>query len=123
MTHHCFFSRFAAGLILGLFFFAYFVASIMKKRPNESKRFLYLWVPAAVLAMILYQLGWATDEIGRQPWIVYNVMTVAQAANTSDALLVPGILIVLFYLLVVPIAFYLYARVFHGPKAGGGATP
>jgi len=59
-------------------------------------------------------LGWATDEVGRQPWIVYNVMTVAQAANTSDALLVPGVIIVLFYLVVVPATFYFYSRVFQG---------
>jgi cytochrome d ubiquinol oxidase subunit I len=112
----------SGGLVLGLFFLAYFVAFIMKRRPNESRRFLYLWIPAAVLAMILYQLGWATDEIGRQPWIVYNIMTVAQAANTSNALLVPGLLVVLFYLLIVPSTFYLYARVFHGSKTSGGAT-
>lgn len=112
----------AGGAVLGLFLLAYLAASITKKRPNESKRFLYLWIPAAVLAMIVYQLGWATDEIGRQPWIVYNVMTVAQAANTSDALVIPGILIVLFYLLVVPATFYLYARVFQGSKASGGAA-
>jgi cytochrome d ubiquinol oxidase subunit I len=36
------------------------------------------WLRAAVLAtplpIIAIQLGWATAEIGRQPWIVYGVM-------------------------------------------------
>jgi len=100
------------GVALGVFFLVYFLALITKRRPYESRRILYLWIPAAVAAMVVYQLGWATDEVGRQPWIVYNVMTVAQAANTSDALLVPGIVIVAFYLLVIPATFYLYARVF-----------
>jgi cytochrome bd ubiquinol oxidase subunit I len=100
------------GVALGVFFLLYFLALITKRRPYESRRILYLWVPAAVAAMVVYQLGWATDEVGRQPWIVYNVMTVAQAANTSDALLVPGIVIIAFYLLVIPATFYLYARVF-----------
>ena len=106
------------GLVLGLFLFIYFASFVMKRRPYESRRLLYLWVPAAVLAMIVYELGWATDEVGRQPWIVYNVMTVAQAANTSDALLIPGIVIVLFYLAVVPFTFYLYSRVFRGSDRG-----
>ena len=112
----------SGGLLLGLFLLAYFAAFVMKKRPNESRRFLYLWVPFAVLAMMLYQLGWATDEIGRQPWIVYNVMTVAQAANTSEGLVIPGLLVVLFYILIVPLTLYLYARVFQGEKHGGGAS-
>jgi cytochrome bd ubiquinol oxidase subunit I len=101
------------GLALGLFMFVFFVSFVRKRRPYESRRLLYIWIPAAILAMLVYQLGWATDEVGRQPWIVYNVMTVAQAANTSDALLVPGVIIVLFYLAVIPTTFYFYSRVFH----------
>ena len=110
------------GIVLGLYLLALFAATLLKRRPYESKAFLYSWVPLAVLAMIVYQLGWATDEIGRQPWIVYNVMTVAQAANTSAGLLLPGILIVLFYLLVIPATFYLYARVFNGGAKGGAGA-
>ena len=33
-----------------------------------------------------------TAEVGRQPWIIYNVMLVAQAANYSSSFLIPGIL-------------------------------
>ncbi|HYB06699.1 MAG TPA: cytochrome ubiquinol oxidase subunit I [Nitrososphaerales archaeon] len=112
----------AGGIVVGLFLLVYFVALLTKKRPYESRRLLYLWIPAAVLAMVVYQLGWATDEVGRQPWIVYNVMTVAQAANTSEALLVPGILIVAFYLIVIPTTFYFYARIFQGSKAKESAV-
>ena len=104
------------GLALGLFMFVFFISFARKRRPYESRRLLYIWIPAAILAVIVYQLGWATDEVGRQPWIVYNVMTVAQAANTSDALLIPGIVIVLFYLAVIPTTFYFYSRIFQGSK-------
>jgi cytochrome d ubiquinol oxidase subunit I len=109
------------GIGLGIFLFVYFISLLRRKRPYESRRFLYLWIPASVLAMVVYQLGWATDEVGRQPWIVYNVMTVTQAANTSDALLIPGVIIILFYLAVIPSTLYFYARIFRssGAKAGG----
>lgn len=106
------------GLVLGLFLLVYFVSLIRRRRPYESRRMLYLWIPAAILGMLVYQLGWATDEVGRQPWIVYNIMTVAQAANTSDALLIPGIVIVLFYLVIVPATFYFYSRVYQGSGKG-----
>jgi len=111
------------GLVLGLFLFAFVIGFLRHKKPYESRRLLILWIPAAVLAMLVYQLGWATDEVGRQPWIVYNVMTVAQAANTSEGLLIPGIIVVLFYLAVVPATFYLFARVFQGSRPHSGATP
>ena len=106
------------GVALGVFLLVYFLALVTKRRPYESRRILYLWIPAALVAALVYELGWATDEVGRQPWIVYNVMTVAQAANTSDALLVPGVAIVAFYLLVIPATFYLYARVFRRRAEG-----
>ena len=112
----------AGGVALGLFFLFYFLALITKRRPYESRKFLYAWIPASVVAILVYQLGWATDEVGRQPWIVYNVMTVAQAANTSAGLLVPGILIIIFYLVVVPSSFYLYARVFRGSHSTEGTA-
>jgi cytochrome d ubiquinol oxidase subunit I len=114
LVHTTFNIMTVGGIALGLFFFAYFVGILRRKKPNESRLFLILWIPLAVLAAIVYELGWATDEIGRQPWIVYNVMSVGQAANTSPSIFVPGILVVLFYLLMVPSAFYLYARVFKG---------
>ncbi len=114
LVHTPFNIMIVGGIALGAFFFAYFVALLLRRKPSESKPFLYLWIPLAFVSMLVYELGWATDEVGRQPWIVYNVMTVAQAANLSSSLLVPGILIVLFYLLVVPATFYLYARVFGG---------
>lgn len=109
----------AGGAFLGLFFLAFFVLSLLRRRPLESKGFLYGWIPVTILAMVVYELGWATDEIGRQPWIVYNVLTVAQAANTSAGLLIPGLAIILFYIIIVPTTFYLYARVFRQDHKGG----
>jgi len=112
----------AGGVLLGLFFLVYFLSLLTRRRPYESRRFLLLWIPATIVAVLVYQLGWATDEVGRQPWIVYNVMTVNQAANTSESLLVPGAVIIAFYFLVIPASFYLYARVFRGMRPNEGVA-
>jgi cytochrome d ubiquinol oxidase subunit I len=102
------------GLVLGLFFLAYFVDwAFLKRKPYESKLFLYCWVPLAFVALIIMELGWITDEVGRQPWIVYNVMTTQQAANYSGGFLVPGILIIAFYVILLPLTFYFFTRVFN----------
>jgi len=112
LVHTTFDTMVVGGMALGVFFFLYFVALLLKRRPYESKFFLYLQIPAAVVAVLVFLLGWATDEVGRQPWIVYDVMKVEQAANLSSSLFVPGILMVLFYVLIIPASFYFYARIF-----------
>jgi cytochrome d ubiquinol oxidase subunit I len=112
LVHATFDTMVVGGMALGGFFFLYLVALLLKRRPYESNLFHYLQVPAAFVAVLVFLLGWATDEIGRQPWIVYNVMRVDQAANLSTSLFVPGILIMLFYVLILPASFYFYARVF-----------
>ena len=102
------------GFALGLFFLAYFVDwALLKRKPYESKLFLYSWVPLAFVALIIMELGWVTDEVGRQPWIVYNVMTTQQAANYSGGFLVPGILIIAFYVILLPLTFYFFSRIFN----------
>ncbi len=102
------------GFSLGLFFLAYFVDwAVLKRKPYESKRFLYSWIPLAYVSLILMELGWVTAEVGRQPWIIYNVMTTQDAANYIGGFLVPGILIILFYFIVLPLTFYFFSRVFN----------
>jgi len=102
------------GIVLGLFFLSYLIAWVFfKRKPHESKLFLYSWIPLAFLALIVMELGWVTDEVGRQPWIVYNVMTVQEAANYSSSMLIPGILIIAFYIVLIPITFYFFSRIFN----------
>jgi cytochrome d ubiquinol oxidase subunit I len=102
------------GLLLGLFFLSYFIDwAFLKRKPYESKLFLYSWIPLAFVALIIMELGWVTDEVGRQPWIIYNVMTTHEAANYSSGFLVPGILIIAFYVILLPLTFYFFSRIFN----------
>lgn len=104
----------AGGLLLGLFFFIFFICEILGKDMFRRKSMIYLEIAMGFFALVVYDMGWVTDEVGRQPWIVYNVMSVSQAANFSNALIVPGYLIIAFYLILIPFTFYFFARVFRG---------
>ena len=105
------------GLLIGLFFFMYFVDWVFKsKRPHQLKIFQYGWIITAFLAIIVMESGWITDEVGRQPWILYNAMMVKEAANYSSSFLVPGILIIVFYITVLPSSFYFFTRVFNSQQ-------
>ncbi|MGO8805258.1 MAG: cytochrome ubiquinol oxidase subunit I [Candidatus Bathyarchaeia archaeon] len=113
-VHATFDTMVIGGFLLGLFFLAYFVDwAVLRRKPHESKLFLYSWIPLAFFALIIMELGWVTDEVGRQPWIVYNVMTSQQAANYSSSFLIPGILIIAFYFILLPLTFYFFSRVFN----------
>ena len=97
-----------------LFLLAFVGSWALRRWPYDHRGWVYGFLGAALLTAIVMEFGWATDEIGRQPWIVYNVLTVSQAANPSTALFVPGLVIVAFYLLLVPVTFYFMVRVFNG---------
>lgn len=101
------------GALLGLFLFIAFVMWVARKGPFSNRYMLRAWGIMSVLALIVYELGWMTDEVGRQPWIVYNVLKTDSAANYTSSLLVPGLLIVAFYLVLLPLTFYFFARVFN----------
>jgi cytochrome d ubiquinol oxidase subunit I len=36
------------------------------------------------VAVLALEAGWTVSEVGRQPWIVYNVMRVEDAATTNS---------------------------------------
>jgi cytochrome d ubiquinol oxidase subunit I len=114
------------GMLLGLFFlFCFFYWWILRRDLFESKIFTYGMIPVSIFTLIILEDGWVTAEVGRQPWIVYNVLTVQQAANNSTSILIPGLLIVAFYLIIVPVSYYFMARIYraHPPMEKDEATP
>ena len=90
-----------------------------RRRIETSRRWLWLAVIATPAPLLAVQLGWATAEVGRQPWIVQGLMRTADA--TSPVVDAPEILasIVIFsllYLLLGALWLYLMRReVLHGP--------
>jgi cytochrome d ubiquinol oxidase subunit I len=59
-------------------------------RRRSLPRHRWFWLlgaaagPAAVVAM---ESGWIVTEVGRQPWVVYNLLTTAQAATTNGGVI------------------------------------
>ena len=79
--------------------------------PFDNPLVLKVLIVIGVLAAFLLEDGWVTDEVGRQPWIIYNVMTVSAAANTSPSVLPVGIAIIAFYVIVLPATILFVRRV------------
>jgi len=114
IIHDTFDAMFLGGVLLGLFVIGYAGLWLLKKKPFDHPILAYVFVAFSALTATIMELGWATDEIGRQPWIVYNVLTVTNAANYNTDIYGPGIVIILAYLVIVPFTFWFMARVFRG---------
>ncbi len=52
-----------------------------KRKVFETRWLLWLFVVTVFLAEMTITAGWWTAEIGRQPWIVYNVLQTAQGVS------------------------------------------
>lgn len=113
IVHSLFDVMVVGGLILGLFLFIIFLMFVLKKDILRHRGILYLQILAGILTFSVYEIGWTSDEIGRQPWIIYNAQTVSQASNYSSGLLIPGYLIIAFYFILIPVTFYFFARTFN----------
>ncbi len=73
-----------------------------RRRPPDSKWFYRLAALAGVGSYVAVEAGWVTTEVGRQPWIVYNLMRVSDAVTSAPASFVwtmLGTLIVIYALI------------------------
>lgn len=64
----------------------YAVAWIRHRDLPRSRWFFWGAALAGVGSYLGMEAGWITTEVGRQPWIVYNVMRVSDSVNPVNAL-------------------------------------
>jgi cytochrome d ubiquinol oxidase subunit I len=90
---------------------AVFVLTWLRRRRLPESRLFYWAVvaagPASVVALIS---GWVTTEVGRQPWIVYEVMRTRQAVTAADDLEVGYVLLGVVYVSLAVAVVWLLRR-------------
>jgi cytochrome d ubiquinol oxidase subunit I len=76
------------GIGTGFVLLAGWMAWSWRRRRDHppSRWFLRACVAAGPAAVVALEAGWVVTEVGRQPWIVYEVMRVNEAVNTADGL-------------------------------------
>jgi cytochrome bd ubiquinol oxidase subunit I len=75
----------SAALLLTVWHFAVLTR---RRRLPESRWFYRLAALAGVGAYLAVESGWVTTEVGRQPWIVYGAMRVADAVTDASPVFV-----------------------------------
>ena len=77
--------------------------------------FMRAVVLAGPLATVALICGWITTEVGRQPWIVYEVMRTEQAVTGADGIPVGYATLVIVYLSLAAIAGVMLRRLARRP--------
>jgi cytochrome bd ubiquinol oxidase subunit I len=81
----------------------------------RSRWFYRAVMAAGPLAFVALIAGWITTEVGRQPWIVYNVMRTEQAVTSASGLAVGYAVLILVYAGLAAAVVWLLRRLTRRP--------
>lgn len=104
------FYAFHTMVILGTLFillFALYAFYLFNQRLEKAKWLLWLGILSAPLAYVASESGWIMAEVGRQPWVIQDMMSTLTAVTNIDSTSV----IVTFFLFVVIFTALLIAEV------------
>jgi cytochrome d ubiquinol oxidase subunit I len=97
IVHLCWDLMVGLGTLLFLFTLWYWASWIFRRDMPRSRWFLRGAAVTGVLSVVTMEAGWIVSEVGRQPWIVYNKMRVADAATTNEGVWITFIAVALLY--------------------------
>ena len=86
------------GTLLFLLSVWYGASWVFRRRMPASRWFLRAAAASGVLAVICMEAGWIVTEVGRQPWIVYGIMKVEDAATANTGVWISFVAVVVLYL-------------------------
>lgn len=117
VTHFAFQIMVGLGMLLVGLSLLYFF-SLWKKKNWQFKRwFLRLFVIATPLGFIALEAGWTVTEVGRQPWIIYEIMLTKDAVTPIPGIVYSFIVFTAIYIsLAAIVTFLLYRQIKVLPK-------
>ncbi len=69
------------------------------------------------LGFIAIEAGWTVTEVGRQPWVIYNIMRTSEAVTPMPNLVIPFVSFTVLYIFLSIIVFVLMRRhIFQSPR-------
>ena len=104
----------------------YAAAWVFRRDMPKSRGFLFVASALGVIAVITMEAGWVVSEVGRQPWIVYNLQRVDQAATGNTGVWVMFVAVIILYSALAVTTVYVLrgvSRRFRGTATDEVAVP
>jgi cytochrome bd ubiquinol oxidase subunit I len=98
------------GTLLALLSAVFLITWLRRRRLPRSPWFYRAVVAAGPAAVVALIAGWIVTEVGRQPWIVYEVMRVEEAVTGASGIPVGYAALALIYVGVAAIVLFLLRR-------------
>ncbi|MGS2739755.1 cytochrome ubiquinol oxidase subunit I [Sinomicrobium sp. M5D2P17] len=109
ITHYAFQLMVGLGTLLALLAVVFFVSR--KKKSLLRKRWFWLmFALAAPLGFIAVEAGWIVTEVGRQPWVIYNIMRTKDSVTPIDGIEYSLFIFILMYVLLALAVGWLMGR-------------
>jgi cytochrome bd ubiquinol oxidase subunit I len=113
----------AIGTGLALLGTIFFLTWFRKRRLPRSRWFYRAVMAAGPLSLVALISGWITTEVGRQPWIVYEVMRTEQAVTAADGLEVGYVALLAVYVSLGAAVVWVLRRLTRRPPATEVGAP
>ena len=90
---------------------AWYRGRLNMDRIHQQRRLLIAWMIAIPMNYLAMEAGWVTREVGRQPWVIYNVLRTGAGASPVHGSMV-SISLVMFVIVYTLLfcLFFLFAR-------------
>lgn len=110
--------RVMVGVGLLMLAVSWFVTFQLRRQADISRYTAKILVAMTFAGWLALLSGWYVTEIGRQPWLVYGVLTTAQAASRVPATNIGFTLVMYLLLYVILLLAYVSAVFYLAKKAG-----
>ena len=107
----------AIGSALGVLSLLFVLTCVFRRRLPRTPWFYRAVVVAGPLSLVALIAGWVATEVGRQPWIVYQVMRTTQAVTRSDSLEIGFVFLVAVYIGLAGAMAWLLRRLARRPPS------
>lgn len=109
ITHYAFQIMVGLGTLM-LFSGIFYFISIKKSKWQESKKYWLFFACLAPVGFIALEAGWIVTEVGRQPWIIHNVMRTKDAVTPMPGMIYSFYMYVLLYTVLAIAVTWLMSR-------------
>jgi cytochrome d ubiquinol oxidase subunit I len=103
------------GTFLAALSASYLFTRVRRKRVPAQAWFYRLLVLAGPLALVALIAGWVTTEVGRQPWVVYDVMRTTEAVTAAHGIPLGYATLATFYACLIVAVAWILRRLAQAP--------